>query len=131
LHGYASEFAADLRSRGIEAWALTGPNQLDLSLSIPAPPKSKIVSHTVSAQSGFLRFCTVAEQISGLTGKYAKIAELSRYFREADDSDLCRAALWLSGNAFPASNAAPHQTGRAIVHAALIKASGLPAAEFR
>lgn len=29
LHGYASEFARDLRERGYEAWALTGENQLD------------------------------------------------------------------------------------------------------
>jgi len=32
LHGFAQEFARDLRARGIEAWALTGPNQLDLPL---------------------------------------------------------------------------------------------------
>jgi len=30
VHGFASEFAADLRRRGIEAWALTGENQLEL-----------------------------------------------------------------------------------------------------
>lgn len=32
LHGFASEFAADLRRRGIEAWALTGENQLEMKL---------------------------------------------------------------------------------------------------
>jgi len=32
LHGFAQEFARDLRSRGWEAWALTGPNQMDLAL---------------------------------------------------------------------------------------------------
>jgi len=32
LHGFASEFAADLRRRGIEAWSLTGENQLELRL---------------------------------------------------------------------------------------------------
>ena len=32
LHGFASQFAADLRRRGIEAWALTGENQLELPL---------------------------------------------------------------------------------------------------
>lgn len=32
LHGFASEFAADLRRRGIEAWSLTGENQLELPL---------------------------------------------------------------------------------------------------
>lgn len=30
LHGFAQEFAGDLRARGIEAWAMTGPNQLEL-----------------------------------------------------------------------------------------------------
>ncbi len=33
LHGFASEFAADLRRRGIEAWALNGDNQLELHLN--------------------------------------------------------------------------------------------------
>ncbi len=33
LHGFASEFAADLRRRGLEAWALTGENQLELNLA--------------------------------------------------------------------------------------------------
>ncbi len=30
LHGFADEFAADLRRRGWEAWSLTGENQLEL-----------------------------------------------------------------------------------------------------
>ena len=33
LHGYATEFARDLRSRGVEAWSLAGADQLDLPLS--------------------------------------------------------------------------------------------------
>lgn len=32
MHGFAQEFAADLRALGIEAWALGMPNQLDLPL---------------------------------------------------------------------------------------------------
>ncbi|HEX8311558.1 MAG TPA: MBL fold metallo-hydrolase RNA specificity domain-containing protein, partial [Chthoniobacteraceae bacterium] len=32
LHGFASAFARDLRERGIEAWALSQENQLELSL---------------------------------------------------------------------------------------------------
>jgi hypothetical protein len=32
LHGFAQEFARDLRRLGIEAWALTGPNQLELQI---------------------------------------------------------------------------------------------------
>src|SRR3954470_6268475 len=42
LHGFASAFAADLRERGFEAWALSQENQLELGLrqtprSRPAP----------------------------------------------------------------------------------------------
>ncbi len=32
LHGFAAEFARDLRERGIEAWALSQENQLELML---------------------------------------------------------------------------------------------------
>ena len=32
MHGFAEEFAADLRRRGREAWSLTGVNQLELPL---------------------------------------------------------------------------------------------------
>jgi Cft2 family RNA processing exonuclease len=32
LHGFAAEFAADLRRRGLEAWALTGGNQLEFAI---------------------------------------------------------------------------------------------------
>ena len=33
LHGFAREFAATLRARGIEAWAIGHPNQLEFALS--------------------------------------------------------------------------------------------------
>jgi Cft2 family RNA processing exonuclease len=35
LHGFASEFARDLRNRGVEAWALTGENQMEFRLQAP------------------------------------------------------------------------------------------------
>ena len=38
LHGFAAEFARDLRDRGIEAWALTQQNQLELPLRSAPPP---------------------------------------------------------------------------------------------
>ena len=132
LHGYASEFAADLRARGIEAWALTGPNQLDLALPIP----SKVVSPGASVpppagDCGFLQFCAVAAKIADLTGKTTKIELLADYFRSLPDPDLQYAAAWLSGRAFPAPDADPHQADPAIVRAALVQASGMPDRELR
>lgn len=131
LHGFATEFAADLRSRGIEAWALTGPNQLDLAMHIPRPvPPSKPALPRIE-HSGFLGFCSVGEKIASLTGKQAKTHVVAEYLRTLSTPELRLAALWLSGTAFPTYDSAPHQAGRAIIRAALIKASGMPEAEFR
>ena len=44
LHGFAAEFARDLRDRGIEAWALTQQNQLELPLRSAPPPGSAPVT---------------------------------------------------------------------------------------
>ncbi len=158
LHGFASEFAADLRERGIEAWALTGPNQLDLPLSTRAAgaqkkgawpsrpcghsptPASTEPHHqpphtgetpVLTSQTGSLQFCAIAERIAALTGKIAKIDVLSDYFRSLDPADLRLAAVWLSGHAFPATDSAPHQAGRAVIREALMKSSGMSEAEYR
>jgi len=40
LHGFAADFARDLRRRGIEAWAISEHNQLELPLSGPPLPPS-------------------------------------------------------------------------------------------
>jgi len=131
LHGFASEFAADLRSRGIEAWALTGPNQLDLAMDLPRPPARPKAAQALSASSGFLKFCSIGDEIAALTGRLAKIKILSAYFQGLEDTDLRLAALWLSGAAFSPRDSAPHQVGRSIIRAALLKASGMPEAEYR
>lgn len=40
VHGYTTEFAADLRRRGIEAWSLVDHDQLELKLEIEADSSS-------------------------------------------------------------------------------------------
>src|SRR5205814_2389425 len=45
LHGFAVEFARDLRERGVEAWALSAENQLELSL------QGLATSHVMSVNS--------------------------------------------------------------------------------
>jgi DNA ligase-1 len=82
-------------------------------------------------ETGFLEFCGVGDRIAALTGKKAKIELLAGYFRKLPVDDLARVAVWLSGQAFPASDAAPHQAGRSVIRAALVKASGIPEAEYR
>src|SRR4029453_6561637 len=69
LHGFAAEFARDLRERGIEAWALTEANQLELTLSSRQPRAVEVVpTATVEATAepgveAFLRFAQTGEEI--------------------------------------------------------------------
>lgn len=44
LHGFAAEFAADLRRRGIEAWALTEDDQLELQLRDAIHPRAPVIA---------------------------------------------------------------------------------------
>src|SRR5438552_6144987 len=65
LHGFAAEFARDLRDRGYEAWALNEQNQLELTLgtfratAFPAMPESPVV-----IDSEFRAFAEVGEAIA-------------------------------------------------------------------
>ena len=51
LHGFAAEFARDLRDRGVEAWALSEENQLELTLRATPDPGSARDSRAVSGGS--------------------------------------------------------------------------------
>lgn len=126
LHGFAREFARDLRERGIEAWALTGDNQLEFSLALPAaasarPPESAAFFE----EAGFNRFCVVCEKIRATTGKLEKTGILSEYFQGLDDTGLSLAAVWLTGRAFPQSDSRPHGAGWAVIRQALCAAAGI------
>src|SRR5256714_3071227 len=65
LHGFAAEFARDLRERGLEAWALSEENQMELRLPKPvvagvSPAAAKIAADTADVTSSeFLNFANV------------------------------------------------------------------------
>ncbi len=130
LHGFAQEFARDLRARGIEAWALTGVNQLEFAMALPASAKAFVPSVEL-VNEGFNAFCLVAEAIRSTTGKLEKIRLLGEYLQGLDDEDLGRAVVWLGGRAFAQSDDAPINAGSAVIRRALSAASGLPEAELK
>ena len=132
LHGFAREFASDLRERGIEAWALTGTNQLELSLCLPVAELSRPAAPAASPDNtGFNAFCLVSEAIRGTTGKLEKTRILSGYFQSLDDTALALAAVWLTGRAFARSDNRPHGAGSAVIRQALSAASGLSLPAWR
>ncbi len=133
VHGFAREFAEDLRRRGIEAWSLSEDNQLELALPISAFPVQTVPVQVVDDRpnSGFLKFAEICNQIAGLTGKLKKIETLSNYLVSLSDEELPLVATFLTGHAFPRTIGKTLQVGWAVIRKALIQASGLSEANFR
>ena len=130
LHGFAQEFARDLRARGLEAWALTGVNQLEFSMALPESVQAPVAAEEL-VNAGFNAFCLVAEAIRSTTGKLEKIRILGEYLRGLDDEELRLAAVWLGGRAFPQSDDGPINTGGSVIRKALSSASGRSEAELK
>ncbi len=129
LHGFAGEFAADLRRRGVEAWALTGENQMELRLGHAAPvAKRTIETVNGSAVAGSLReFAELGERIGESTGKLKKVEMLAGYLGKLAGMDagmLRAAALFLTGRVFPQGDGRTLNVGWAVIKRALLGASG-------
>ena len=139
LHGFASEFAADLRRRGVEAWALTGENQLELQLGhaqrVVKKAAAGAATEVVALKPGsFAAFAAVGEEIAASTGKLRKIELLAAYLSdlaEMDERMLSVAALFLTGRAFPQGDGRVLQTGWAVIKRALLEASGTTEEQLR
>ena len=133
LHGYAAAFAADLRARGVEAWALSEENQMEMtfasvSLGEVAPalaPESPPIAAAEEQPSEFAAFSRVGDAIAGTTGKLRKIEILSEYFRTLADDALPIAALYLAGRAFAQSDPRVLNIGSAVIKRALLAVSGV------
>jgi DNA ligase-1 len=137
LHGFAAAFAQDLRARGIEAWALSEENQLELSL---APPRAESVpvEKTAAARpapegppSEFGTFARLGQQLAATTSKLRKIELLAGYFRSLDPIQLPLAARYLTGRAFAQSDPRVMQVGWAVIRRALLGVSRIGEQELR
>ncbi|HEX8295807.1 MAG TPA: DNA ligase, partial [Chthoniobacteraceae bacterium] len=109
LHGFAAAFARDLRDRGVEAWALSEENQLELSLlgaqrTSVAAPRPTAGEPPEQSASEFHQFALLGQQIAGTTSKLKKIQRLSEYLRALDSVQLPLAARYLTGRAFGQSD---------------------------
>ncbi len=132
LHGFAAEFARDLRDRGIEAWALSDQNQLELTLgTFRAPPVAVSNRQSSAVASEFCDFANVGEAIAATSAKLEKIRLLAEYLRSLDPAKLSIAAIYFTGKPFPQNDLRTLQAGWAVIHRALIGAAKLSEAEFR
>ena len=150
LHGFAAQFARDLRDRGIEAWALTEENQLELTLGTfraKATPQTESINgvgatmvtsssrdhsgaNPISA-SEFLSFAEVGEAIGATPAKLEKVRLLAEYLGKLDQERVAIATVYFTGRAFPQSDLRTLQVGGSIIYRALSAAAKLSDAEFR
>jgi DNA ligase 1 len=138
LHGFAAAFACDLRARGVEAWALTEENQMELHLghseiTLQSPPKAVEAprdSRQSEYKSEFLEFANVGEAISATPEKLEKIRFLSDYLRSVTSEQLRIATTYFTGKAFAQSDPRILQVGWAIIFRALKGATKISDDEF-
>ena len=137
LHGFAAEFARDLRDRGIDAWALSEENQMELTLGKTVVAA---VSHAVQRDaadtaattgSEFHAFATVGEAIAATPAKLEKVRLLADYLRTLNPAQLPIATIYFTGKPFPQSDLRTVQAGWAVIHRALMGATKMPETEFR
>ncbi len=135
LHGYAREFAADLRSRGIEAWSLAGNDQIELSLGMPgdaARDDADDPSTDSQLRGEFSRFVEVCEAISTATGKLRKKKLLADWLVTLSPEALEVAVRFLTGRPRQRQGATRStQVGWAVIRRSLLQISGLNPAEYR
>jgi DNA ligase-1 len=147
LHGFAAQFARDLRARGIEAWALTEENQMELTLgtSLAQLPDTVVAvartesnglppvtaAATTAATSEFLAFANVGEAIAATPAKLEKVRLLAEYFSTLDDERVAIATVYFTGHAFSQTDLRTLQVGGSVIYRALGGATKISDAEFR
>jgi DNA ligase-1 len=112
VHGFAREFAAELRTRGLDAWCAMGGDQLELSINQTAqrPGASGGPRHSraICALADFGDLCRLVGETSSRVAKTEFLATYLRGLQNEDDLRL--AAGWLTGEALPC------KTGRRVLH---------------
>ncbi|MEY2438944.1 MAG: ligase 1, partial [Verrucomicrobiota bacterium] len=140
LHGFAAEFARDLRDRGVEAWALTEQNQLELTLGTFAASVAAVSAvtgvkkearETEIPASEFDIFAKIGESIAATPAKLEKIRLLAEYLRSLTPEQLPVATIYFTGKAFPQSDLRTLQVGWSVIFRALQMATRVGEAEFR
>ena len=146
LHGFAAAFACDLRARGVEAWALTEQNQMELHLpatdnALPVDPRAEVSRTAESTQdrfhkqpsdtrSEFLAFAKVGEAIAATPAKLEKIRLLSDYLRELTSEQLPIITTYFTGRAFAQSDPRTLQVGWSVIVRTLQGATKIDDAAF-
>lgn len=144
LHGFARDFAATLRERGIEAWALSEENQLDLGLgavgsapgmervaAAPVVPTPQPAAGEVPDPLAFARFAAVADRIAAQPRRHDKVALLAEYLSTLTETAAAIAARFACARTRPSAQERQTGVGWALLRRALLEETGLTEAQYR
>jgi len=135
LHGFAADFARDLRERGIEAWAINQDNQLEIALpsaaaQTPATPPA-VRELNPPATDTLDALAALGERIRATPAKSAKVDLLREHLSALAPAEAALAALYLTGHAFPQSDPRSLQVGWALLRRSVLEVSGYHEGDFR
>src|SRR5438874_2278133 len=151
LHGFAGQFACDLRERGVEAWALSEENQMEFpslgSARVPGAGEGASPSQTFrkdcfgetpkpgtrdayATQSEFLDFANVGESIAVTPAKLEKVRLLAEYLLTLNNEQLPIVTTYLTARAFAQSDLRTLQIGWVVIYRALLAATKISDPEF-
>ncbi len=132
VHGFAKEFAAELRTKRMDAWCAMGGDQLELSINQVAQRAGSGPRHAraICALADFGDLCRLVGETSS---RVAKTEFLATYLKGlTSEADLRLAAVWLTGEALPrkAGRRALH-VGSATIRRALLAIPGAREDRYR
>jgi DNA ligase-1 len=107
VHGFAQEFAAELRSKGMDAWCAMGGDQLELSINQTAQ-KSGMANGPRHNRPicGLADFSDLCRLVGETSSRVAKTDFLAAYLGGLkEEEDLRLAAVWLTGVDLPIKTA--------------------------
>ncbi|MFT6177811.1 MAG: DNA ligase-1 [Akkermansiaceae bacterium] len=122
LHGSTREFAADLRTRGTEAWSIYGDDQLEL-LDTPtpeAPSKTELPRPPCDLRD----LSQLLESLTTTASRLKKIDLLAGFLRDRSDEELPLVTRWLGGGGIT-------HLGTAMIRQALLEVTGFPLARYK
>lgn len=102
VHGFAREFAAELRAKGFDAWCAMGDDQLELSIAQAAQrPRGAHMPRQARPICALADFTDLCRLVADTSSHVAQTKFIAGYLRGLGDADLRLAVRWLTGEALP------------------------------
>jgi len=103
VHGFAREFAAELRAKGFDAWCAMGDDQLELSIAQAAQrPRGAHMPRQARPICALADFTDLCRLVADTSSRVAQTKFIAGYLRGlGDDPELRLAVRWLTGEALP------------------------------